>query len=269
MNGAGLRKKSKARDELEMKVIERTAELQQTMAELTHMNRVATAGVLSASIAHEINQPIGATVVNAQAALRFLARKPVDLEEIRQIFEEIVKDGIRASEVFDRIRNLTRKAPARRDRFDINSAIREVIELTGGEAAKNCVAVHTLLADELPLVDGDRVQLQQVVLNLIVNAIQAMGGVAQNTRALRIRSENTDLERVRVAVEDSGPGLPQETLERLFEPFYTTKPDGMGLGLSICRSIVEAHGGQLSARRRVPHGATFEFVLPVRMALNG
>lgn len=259
----------KARDELEMKVMERTAELQRTMAELTHMNRVATAGVLSASIAHEINQPIGATVVNAQAALRFLARKPVDLEEIRQVFEEIVKDGIRANEVFDRIRNLTRKAPPRRDRFDINSAIREVIELTGGEATKNCVAVHTQLADELPLIEGDRVQLQQVVLNLIVNAIQAMGGVGQNSRALHIRSENTDLESVRVAVEDSGPGLPPEKLERLFEPFYTTKPDGMGIGLSICRSIVEAHGGRLIARTSIPHGATFEFVLPTRMPFNG
>jgi signal transduction histidine kinase len=259
----------KARDELEMKVMERTAELQRTMAELTHMNRVATAGVLSASIAHEINQPIGATVVNAQAALRFLARKPVDLDEIRQVFEEIVKDGIRASEVFDRIRNLTRKAPPRRDRFDINSAIREVIELTGGEATKNCVAVQTKQPDKLPLIEGDRVQLQQVVLNLIVNAIQAMGGVGQNSRALRIRSENTDLESVRVAVEDSGPGLPREKLERLFEPFYTTKPDGMGIGLSICRSIVEAHGGRLSARTSIPQGAVFEFVLPTRMAFNG
>jgi C4-dicarboxylate-specific signal transduction histidine kinase len=258
----------KARDELETKMTERTAELHRTMAELTHMNRVATAGVLSASTAHEINQPIAATVVNAQAALRFLECEPVDLDEIRQVFGDIIKDGMRAKEIFDRIRSLTKKEPARRDRFEINLAIREVIELTCGEATKNCVTVHTQLGNSLPLIEGDRVQLQQVILNLIINAIQAMDSVGQNNRTLRICSEHTESECVRVAVEDSGPGLPPDRLERLFEPFYTTKPDGMGIGLSICRSIVEAHGGQLSASTNVPYGAIFQFVLPARITCN-
>jgi PAS domain S-box-containing protein len=252
------------RAEAEARQMERRfSELQ---SELAHANRLATMGQLTASIAHEVKQPIGATVTNAQVALRFLDSRSFDLGEIRQIFEDIVKDGIRASEVFDRMRNLTRKAPARRDRIEINSAIREVIELTRGEATENCVTVHAELADGLPLIEGDRVQLQQVMLNLIINAIQAMGRVAADKRELCICSERTESEEVRVAVRDSGPGLSSDNIEHLFEPFYTTKSDGMGMGLSICRSIVEAHGGQLIAIANAPNGAVFQFTVPVRRA---
>jgi signal transduction histidine kinase len=152
-------------------------------------------------------------------------------------------------------------APARATR---ETGHHHAVGTATGEARKNCFAIHTQLADELPLIEGDRVQLQQVVLNLIVNAIQAMGGVSQSSRALHIRSENTELESVRVALEDSGSALPREKLQRLFELFYTTKPDGMGLGLSICRSIVEAHGGRLIGTANVPQGAVFQFTLPVR-----
>jgi PAS domain S-box-containing protein len=235
-------------------------------AELAHASRLATMGQLTASIAHEVKQPVGATLTNAQAALRFLDRKPVDLGEIRQTFDDIIKDSIRASDIFDRIRDLGKKAPPRRDRFEINTAIREVIELTHGEAVKNGVSVATQLAGSLPLIEGDRVQIQQVILNLIINGIQAMGGVAVDSRELRISSEHTEPEGVRVAVRDSGPGLNPDCVERVFEPFYTTKSEGMGMGLSICRSIIEAHGGQLVASANVPNGAVFQFTVPVRLA---
>jgi PAS domain S-box-containing protein len=238
----------------------RFSELQ---SELAHANRLATMGQLTASIAHEVKQPIGATVTNAQAALRFLDSQPVDLDEIREIFNDIVKDGNRASEVFERIRDLTKKTSPRRDRFDINSAIREVIELVRGEVVKNGVEVEIQLLDSLPMIEGDRVQLQQVILNLIINAIQAVSTLTQDRRRLHISTENAAPKGLRVAVRDSGPGLGPDNIERLFEPFYTTKPDGMGMGLSICRSIIEAHGGQLSAAINVPQGAIFQFTLPI------
>jgi C4-dicarboxylate-specific signal transduction histidine kinase len=238
----------------------RFSELQ---SELAHANRLATMGQLTASIAHEVKQPIGATVTNAQAALRFLDSQPVDLVEIREIFNDIVKDGNRASEVFERIRDLTKKTSPRRDRFDINSAIREVIELVRGEVVKNCVEVEIQLLDSLPMIEGDRVQLQQVILNLIINAIQAVSTLTEDRRRLHISTENAAPKGLRVAVRDSGPGLVPDNIERLFEPFYTTKPDGMGMGLSICRSIIEAHGGQLSAAMNVPQGAIFQFTLPI------
>lgn len=245
----------------EKRTTERYREVQ---AELAHASRVAAMGQLTASIAHEVKQPIAATVANAQAALRFLASEPVDLDEIRQIFDDIVKDGKRASEVFDRIRDLTKKTPPQQDLFAINEAIREVIELTHSEAVRNSVSVETQLAEGLPLIAADRIQLQQVVLNLIVNAIQAMSGSARDIRNLNISTANTASEGVLVAVRDSGPGLTPENVERLFEPFYTTKPGGMGMGLSISRSIIEAHGGRLTATANTPHGAIFQFTLPLR-----
>jgi len=231
--------------------------------ELAHANRVATMGQLTASIAHEVKQPIAATVSNAQAALRWLERQPPDLEEVRQALAHIVQDGKRAGDVVGRIRDLIKKAPPREDRLDINEAVREVIELTRSEAATNGVSVQSELAGGLPLIQGDRVQLQQVVLNLIINAAEAMSGASDGPRELLISTGTSDTGDVRVAVRDSGPGLTPAALERLFEPFYTSKPGGLGLGLSICRSIIEAHGGRLWASANVPRGATFQFTLPV------
>ena len=230
--------------------------------DLAYANRVATMGQLTASIAHEVKQPITATVGNAQAALRFLNCRPPELGEVREALACIVKDGQRAGDIIGSIRDLIKKAPPRKDRFDINEAIREVIEITRGEAAKDGVSVQTELVDGLLLTQGDRVQLQQVMLNLIINAVEAMRGTSEGPRELLISTERTDSDGVVVAVRDSGPGLAPATLERLFESFYTTKPSGLGLGLSICRSIIEAHGGRLWASANVPRGAMFQFTVP-------
>jgi PAS domain S-box-containing protein len=230
--------------------------------ELAHANRVATMGQLTASIAHEVKQPIAATVSNAQAGLRWLIREPPDLEEVRQALACIAKDGKRAGDVVGRIRDLIQKAPPRKDRFDLNGAIREVIELTRGEAVKNGVSAQTELTDNLPLMDGDRVQLQQVMLNLIINAVEAMSGLTEGPRELLISAGKAEMGGVLVTVRDSGPGLAPAALERLFEAFYTTKPNGLGMGLSICRSIIEAHDGRLWASANVSRGATFQFTLP-------
>jgi signal transduction histidine kinase len=237
-------------------------ERQRAQAELAHVNRVATMGQLTASIAHEVNQPIAATVSNAQAGLRWLDRQPPDLDEVRQALACIAEDGKRAGEVIAGIRELMKKAPSRKDRVEINGAIREVIELTRSEAVKNGVSVQTELADGLPLTQGDRVQLQQVMLNLIVNAVEATSGVSEGSRELLISTRKAEPSGVRVAVRDTGPGLTPAALEHLFEPFHTSKPNGLGLGLSICRSIIEAHGGRLWASANVPRGAVFQFTLP-------
>jgi PAS domain S-box-containing protein len=237
-------------------------ELRAVQAELAHVNRVSTMGQLTASIAHEVNQPIAATVTNAQAALRWLGGQLPDVEEARQALAQIVTDGNRAGDVIGRIRDLIKKAPPRRDRLEINGAIREVIELTRGEAVKNGVSVRVELADGLPLIEGDRVELQQVILNLIINAVEAMCGIGERARELLIITGKTETGEVLVTVRDSGPGLAPATLERLFEPFYTTKTTGLGLGMSICRSIVEAHGGRLWASANVPRGAIFQFTMP-------
>jgi PAS domain S-box-containing protein len=230
--------------------------------EVAHANRVATMGQLTASIAHEVNQPIAAAVTNAQAALRWLAARPPDLEEVRLALHAIAKDANRAGDVIGRIRNLVKKAPPRNERVDMNEAIREVIEVTRGEAVKNGASVETALGESLPLIEGDRVQLQQVVLNLIVNAVQAMGGVADGPRELFITTTCAEPDGVLVAVKDSGPGVAPASLERLFDPFYTTKPEGLGMGLSICRSIIEAHGGRLWVTANLPQGAIFHFTMP-------
>jgi C4-dicarboxylate-specific signal transduction histidine kinase len=227
-----------------------------------HANRVATIGQLSASIAHEINQPIGAAITYAQAGLSWLRAKPPNLEEALQALNLIVESSVRAGEVIDRIRALFKKAPTRNERLDINEAIREVIELTRGEAVKDGVSVQTDLAHGLPLIEGDRVQLQQVILNLIMNAVESMSSVSDGTRELFISSRKAEPGGVLVGVRDSGPGLAPATLERLFDAFYTTKPSGLGLGLSICRSIIETHGGRLWATANAPRGAIFEFIVP-------
>ena len=185
---------------------------------------------------------------------------------MRQGLNSIVKDSNHASEVIDRIRALIKKAPPRKDRFEINGAIRDVIELTHTEVVKNAISLRTELADCLPIVQGDRVQLQQVILNLIINAIEALSGVSEGTRELLIGTGKDGARSVLVRIGDSGPGLAAATREHLFEPFCTTKPNGLGLGLSICRSIVEAHGGRLWVTTNVPRGAIFQFTLPARPA---
>jgi signal transduction histidine kinase len=229
---------------------------------LAHANRVATMGQLTASIAHEVNQPITAAVTYALAARRWLSEEPPDFGEVSEALAGIITEGNRASEVIGRTRALIKKAPPRKDAFSINDAILEVVALTRTEAANNGVLVRTQLAEGLPPVQGDRVQLQQVMLNLIVNASQSMSGVEDGNRELHVSTVSIEPAGVRVAVRDTGPGLSPESLSRLFEPFYTTKPDGMGMGLSICRSIIEAHGGRLWATRREPRGALFQFTVP-------
>ena len=229
--------------------------------ELAHANRVATMGQLSASIAHEINQPIGAAITFAQAGSSWLRTEPPNLEEARQAFNLIVESGIRASEVIDRIRALVKKTPARKDILEVNEAILEVIALTRGEMSRKSVSVKTQLDGDLPAIRGDRVQLQQVILNLFINAVEAMSGIGDGPRELLISTEKGN-SGVFVAVSDSGPGLDPESTERLFKSFFTTKPGGLGMGLSISRSIIEAHQGRLWATANIPRGAVFQFTLP-------
>jgi PAS domain S-box-containing protein len=230
--------------------------------ELAHANRVTTMGQLTGSIAHEVNQPIAATIISAQAALRWLARRSPDLDKVRQLLAQIIKNDTRASEVIHRIRDLIKKAPPRQDLLEINEPIREVIGLTHAEAMKNRISVTAALADGLPLVRGDRVQLQQVMLNLILNAIEALNGVSDGEREVLISTGAAASGDVLVTVRDSGPGLDLPSIERVFEAFYTTKATGMGMGLSICRSIVDAQGGRMWASMNEPRGAMFQFTLP-------
>jgi len=229
---------------------------------LAHANRVTTMGQLTASIAHEVNQPIAAAITHAHAALRWLGDQPPDLEEVRHALDDIIKDGNRAGDVIGRIRTLIKKVPARHDQLDINEAILEVIEVTRSELLRDAVSLRTELAKSLPLIRGDRIQLQQIVLNLIMNAVEAMSEASKEPRDLLISTAEDVSNRVLVVVRDSGPGLSPESLERLFAPFYTTKPGGMGMGLSICRSIIKAHGGRVWATANVTQGATFHFSLP-------
>ena len=233
--------------------------------ELAHANRVATMGQLTASIAHEVNQPITAAITYALAARRLLSAEPPNFREVDDALSLIVKEGNRAGEVVGRIRALIKKAPARKDAVEINDAILEVVALTRTEAANNSVSVRTQLAEGLPRVQGDRVQLQQVLLNLIINAIEAMRDVGEEERELLISTRN-EPDGVSVEVRDSGPGFAPAALERVFEAFYTTKPGGLGLGLSICRSIIEAHNGRLWASPNVPRGAIFGFIAPAHPA---
>jgi C4-dicarboxylate-specific signal transduction histidine kinase len=219
-------------------------------------------GQLTASITHEVNQPITAAITYALAARRWLSAEPPNFREVDDTLSLIVKEGRRAGEVVERVRALVKKVPARKDAVAINDAILEVIALTRTEAANNSVSVRTQFAEDLPRVQGDRVQLQQVMLNLIVNAIQSMSGVEDGNRELHISTVSIEPDGVCVAVRDTGPGLSPETLSRLFEPFYTTKSEGMGIGLSICRSIIEAHGGRLWAIPCEPQGALFQFTIP-------
>jgi PAS domain S-box-containing protein len=236
--------------------------LRDARIELAHVNRVTTVGQLTASIAHEVNQPIGALVTNAHVALRMLGAEPPDLKEAREALDDIIKDGRRASDVIQRIRALVRKAPALADELDINEVIGETLALARSEILRNDVSLQTQLVRDLPPIRGDRVQVQQVIMNLVMNAVEAMSGLAEGTRELQIRTDKDEKDCVAITVSDSGPVLKPEALDRFFEAFYSTKPTGMGIGLSICRSIIEAHEGRILARANVPCGATFHITLP-------
>lgn len=251
-----------ARKRAETEARESERRYRETQMELEHASRVAVMGQLTASIAHEVSQPNTAVVASAQAALHWLDRKPPEMDGVRQALTRIIQNGMRASEVIERIRDLVKKKPPRRDRLAINPIIREVVELTRLEAAKNGVSVESEFAPTLPEVIGDRVELQQVVVNLILNAIEAMSGTTEGPRKLVVRTAVADGNRALVSVMDSGPGLPPASIERLFDPFYTTKPGGLGIGLSICRSIIEANGGRLWVSANLPHGAIFQFTVP-------
>jgi C4-dicarboxylate-specific signal transduction histidine kinase len=239
--------------------------LRAAQAELAHANRVATMGQLAASIAHEVNQPIAAAVTNAQAALRWLGARPPDLGEVRQALGRIIESGGRAGDIIGQIRDLIKKAPPHKGRFALDEVIIDVMALTRSEVLKYGVSVQTQFAEGLPRVQGDRVQLQQVLLNLILNAMEAMGGLREGARELQIRTGADAAGGVLVTVQDSGPGLDPTSVNRLFDAFYTTKPDGLGMGLAICRSIIEAHGGRLWASANEPRGAVFQFSLPTEL----
>jgi C4-dicarboxylate-specific signal transduction histidine kinase len=241
-------------------ITRRERQFREIQMDLAHANRVETIGQLTASIAHELKQPLAAVAIGGNASLRWLTRRPPEIEEAKRSVECIINDVNRARDVIDRIHGLVKRKAPRMDTLDINDAIREVITLTHREAVENGVTVQTQLADHLPPIYGDRVQLQQVMLNLIINAVQAMSSL-EGKRELHISTETTE-EGVRIAVRDTGPGLSAETLQRLFEPFYTTKPTGMGMGLSICQSIIKEHGGRLWATGHELPGALFQFTIP-------
>jgi PAS domain S-box-containing protein len=253
-------------------------------SELAHVTRVTTLGELTASIAHEVNQPLAAVVTNANASLRWLSGDSPNLAEAREAIRHIIRDGNRGGEIISRIRALAKKAPPKKDWLDLNETIDEVIAMAHSEVQRNCVLLQTKLANDLPLILGDKIQLQQVILNLLMNAIEAMSGSGEGPRELGVNSEkvaeiygeskeeryenrdltDTEWTHVLITVRDSGPGLDPRRLNRLFDPFYTTKPQGMGMGLAISRSIVEAHGGRLWAKASEPRGAVFQFTLPIR-----
>ncbi|WP_353189753.1 AAA family ATPase [Pandoraea pnomenusa] len=245
----------------EARIRETERRYREVQTEVAHANRVATMGQLAASIAHEVNQPIAATVTNAHAALRWLHLQPPGIDEVNLALNRIVRDANRAADVLGRIRQLIRKAPPRKEPVDINEAIREVIELTQGEAKKNGATVATALAEGLPCIEGDRVELQQVFLNLIINALEAMSFAGAAVRQLHIRTGSDEVGGVSVTVRDSGPGF-GEGVDRVFNAFYTTKEAGLGMGLSICRTIINAHGGRIWASENSPRGAAIHFSLP-------
>jgi C4-dicarboxylate-specific signal transduction histidine kinase len=240
--------------------------LQQAQTNLQRLNRVMLLGEMTASIAHEINQPLAAVVAHAGAGLRWLDRPVPDLAEARATLQEIVRDGHRAAEVIESIRSLFRVANQERSPISINAIILEAFDLTGAELRSERILVVTDLAADLPVISASKVQLQQVILNLVTNAVEAMRPITDRARMLKVSSRFVSGQGVLIDVADSGTGIEPKNVEGLFDAFFTTKPDGTGMGLAICRSIVEAHGGQLSAAPNEPHGAVFRFTLPVEDA---
>jgi signal transduction histidine kinase len=258
---AELTKEITERKRAEGELRESETSLREAQAELAHVTRVTTMGELAASIAHEVNQPLAGIVTNGNASLRWLAGPSPNLDEAREAIQRIIRDGSRAGQVVARIRALSQKTRAARELLDINEAIEEIVVLTGGELQRNQVVLQMDLALDLPMVVGDRVQLQQVVMNLILNGVEAMRTVAEPERNLLIRTELGEGDEVRVALQDSGIGLDAKTQEQIFDAFYTTKPGGLGMGLAISRSIVENHGGRLWAVPNKGPGSTFRFTL--------
>jgi PAS domain S-box-containing protein len=237
-------------------------QLRQLEADLAHINRVSTMGELAASLSHEILHPIATARNNARAGMRFLEMNPPNLDEAREALGCVVRDADRAKDIVGRIRNQIKRAPPRKMRFGFNEAVNEVIVMVQSAIAKNGISFSTRLMDGLVPVQGDRVQLQQVLVNLILNAVEAMSSIEDGTRELSIRTEQSQTGGILVAVHDSGPGVDPVNLERVFEPFYTTKTSGIGMGLSICQTIINGHGGRLWMSANEPRGAVFQFTLP-------
>jgi len=240
--------------------------LHQLQGDLARINRVTTMGELTASLAHEVNQPITAAVTDANACLRWLTRDAPDVEEARAAAARIIKDAMRAADIVSRIRQLFKKSTPPREWVDLNEVIREMVVLLRGEATRYSISVRTELAPDPPLVMGDRVLLQQVMMNLMMNGTDAMKEV-EGTRELAIKSQRADKEECRVSVSDTGVGLPAQQADQIFDAFFTTKPHGTGMGLTISRSIVESHGGRLWAGSNSPRGASFYFTLPSKAQL--
>jgi C4-dicarboxylate-specific signal transduction histidine kinase len=243
--------------------------VQEAQAALAHVTRMATLGELTAWITHEVNQPLTGIVTNGAACLRWLDKAPPALDEARRSVEDMISDARRASEVIHSIRALSKKTDAEKVPLDINDVIREGSRLVQREAITHGASLRLELAPELPSILGDRVQLQQVIINLVINAIQAMASVTDRPRILLIRSQQSEDGHVLVAVRDSGTGIEAKSVNKLFKAFFTTKPSGMGMGLSICRTIIEAHSGQVSAANNSGPGATFQLILPSRSLTSG
>jgi len=251
------------RDELEIKVSERTTALMQTQAELSRLSRALSMDELTASIAHEINQPLTAMVANGHACLEWLSAKPANLEKARQSTQSIIQNGTRAADVLARIRALFRKEPPAKQLLDLNHLIEELVDFLRHEAATRRISIRTDLARSLPWIKVDRVQLQQVLLNLIINAMDSMSAPKVPSKEIVIRSRKNGPDQVLVAVEDCGVGIKPEIAGKIFDPFFTTKSQGIGMGLSISRSIIESHKGRLWASANPCGGAIFEFTLPI------
>jgi len=250
-------------DQLEMRVSERTAELMKTQAELAHLSQVLSMGELAASIAHEINQPLTAVVTHGHACVEWLSANPPNLEKTRQTVERIIQDGTRAGAVLSRVRALFKKEAPAKDWFDMNEVIHELTVFLRDEATRRRISIRTDLVPSLSKVKADRVQLQQVVLNLMMNGMDAVAETAGRPREVLVSAREEDSELI-VRVEDSGVGLDTETAEKIFRPFFTTKPHGIGMGLSISRSIIESHEGHLWAVPRPSGGTILQFTLPIR-----
>jgi C4-dicarboxylate-specific signal transduction histidine kinase len=237
-------------------------QVQRQRDDLAHLARVAALAELSGSLAHELRQPLTAILVNARAAQRVLERDGTDLSEVRSILGDIVADDQRAAEIIERLRHLFRKGEVRRQPTDVNELVRQVTQFAHGELVRTDVDLQTELATNLPPISGDDVQLQQVLLNLVANACHAMADGAASSRRLVVRTNVAVGDGVHVTVSDRGSGVPADDLERIFEPFVTSRGDGMGLGLAVCRTIIRAHGGTLWAENNAEGGASFHFVLP-------